>query len=346
MAQSLLAHLYTYIKGSQEDIATFSLQYLLSQSNKLNAAFTKFVAQTTDIQLDETLRYNCQVTGDSEEKERPDMVGVDADGVETVLFEMKFYASLTKNQPNTYLDRLRKNKGKGLLFVCPTSRKTSLWAKLQELSHSEANETKKYCTTVDGVSLAITTWSEILTLLKQEATAMDNSFIPDIIQLEGYCNKMDSDAFIPFNATDLSAKMARMGERYYSVVDEVIDQLVAKEPKRTSRKGLKATGHRKGYLRSLYIGDIGITLNYDRDAWKDPASVETPFWFAISNDQWEQTGKIKNYLKNFPDRMKAEIWGKTNLALEALQDEPFTTVCENLAEQILEHIKQLYFPTE
>lgn len=341
MAQSLLAHLYTYIKGSQEDIATFSLQYLLSQSNKLNAAFTKFVAETTDIQLDETLRYNCQVTGDSEEKERPDMVGVNADGVETVLFEMKFYASLTKNQPNTYLDRLRKNQGKGLLFVCPTSRKTSLWAKLLELSETEENETKKYCTTVNGVKLAITTWSEILTLLKQVATATDNTFVPDIIQLEGYCNKMDSDAFIPFTATDLSAKMARMGERYYSVVDEVIDQLVAKEPKRTSRKGLKATGHRKGYLRSLYIGDIGITLNYDRDAWKDPSSVETPFWFAISNNQWEQTGRIKEYLKNFPDRMKAEIWGKTNLALEAPQNVTFAEVCEDLAEQILEHIKQL-----
>ena len=91
MAQSLLAHLYPYIKGSQEDIATFSLQYLLSQSSKLNAAFTKFAADTMGIGLEERLQYLCQVTGESEEKERPDMVGTDADGAEVVLFEMKFY---------------------------------------------------------------------------------------------------------------------------------------------------------------------------------------------------------------------------------------------------------------
>ena len=123
MAQSLLAHLYPYIKGSQEDIATFSLQYLLSQSSKLNAAFTKFAADTMGVDLGERLQYRCQVTGESEEKERPDMVGTDADGAEIVLFEMKFYASLTANQPNTYLDRLRKNGGKGLLFICPMDRK-------------------------------------------------------------------------------------------------------------------------------------------------------------------------------------------------------------------------------
>ena len=157
MAQSLLAHLYPYIKGSQEDIATFSLQYLLSQSSKLNAAFTKFAADTMGIDLEERLQYLCQVTGESEEKERPDMVGTDADGAEVVLFEMKFYASLTANQPNTYLDRLRKNGGKGLLFICPMARKTSLWAKLQELCGTETDEISKFCVSANGVNLAITT---------------------------------------------------------------------------------------------------------------------------------------------------------------------------------------------
>ena len=341
MAQSLLAHLYPYIKGSQEDIATFSLQYLLSRSNKLNAAFTKFVADTADIQLGESLQYICQVTGESEEKERPDMVGVDTDGVETVLFEMKFYASLTANQPNTYLERLRKNRGKGLLFVCPQSRKTSLWAKLQELSHSEATETKKYCANVNGVNLAITTWSEILGLLKQVASTTDNAFVPDIIQLEGYCNQMDSDAFIPFSAEDLSAKTAKQAERYYMVVDEVIDLLAANKSIKTSKKGLKATGHRKGYLRSLYVNEYGITLDYNRDAWKEESSVETPFWFSIRDSAWNQTDKIKEYLKTFPDRKKAILWGTIYLAIEPLQNATFAEVCENLAEQILWHIRQI-----
>ena len=38
---ALLAHLYPHIRGSQEDIATLSLHYLLMQSPDLNAAFTR-----------------------------------------------------------------------------------------------------------------------------------------------------------------------------------------------------------------------------------------------------------------------------------------------------------------
>ncbi len=34
MAESLLAHLYSRIKGSQEDVATLSLQYIISSSAK------------------------------------------------------------------------------------------------------------------------------------------------------------------------------------------------------------------------------------------------------------------------------------------------------------------------
>lgn len=125
MAYSLLAHLYPYIKGSQEDIATYSLQYLLSNSETLNCSFTKLIATKMEIELEDMLQYSCQVTGKSEEKERPDMVGVSSYGVESILCEMKFYATLTSNQPGTYLERLRKNNGKGLMFVCPMAR--NLW---------------------------------------------------------------------------------------------------------------------------------------------------------------------------------------------------------------------------
>gem|GEM_PF-6406081 len=38
MAESLLAHLYTRIKGSQKDVATLALQYIISSSTKLGAS--------------------------------------------------------------------------------------------------------------------------------------------------------------------------------------------------------------------------------------------------------------------------------------------------------------------
>jgi len=342
MAYSLLAHLYPYIKGSQEDVATFSLQYLLSQSESLNRAFTKRVADIMQVDLEESLQYVCQVTGDSEEKERPDMAGINLNGEEVMLFEMKFYASLTVNQPRTYLERLKKNNGTGLLFVCPTVRRTSLWAKLNELcADMSVGKVNDYCVTVDGVKMAIITWTEIIELLKQVASSVDIAFSADIQQLEGYCNQLDSDAFIPFTAEDLSANVAKMEERYYMVLDEVMDLLMADNSIMTSKKGTKATAYRKGYTRSLVIDDYAITLNYDRDLWKNPASVETPFWVAVRRADWEQTAEIRECFNAVPEQKKELFWNMIFLAIEPLQNVTLSELCEDVKVQILEYINMV-----
>lgn len=342
MAYSLLAHLYPYIKGSQEDIATFSLQYLLTQSEHLNRAFTKRVASEMNIDLEETLQYACQVTGNSEEKERPDMVGIDSDGKEIVLFEMKFYASLTVNQPLTYLERLRNNSGLGLMFVCPAVRRTNLWAKLKELCVGmEIKPVNEFCVEVNGIKLSIMTWSEVLELMKQVAASVDISLSADIAQLEGYCNQMDSDAFIPFSGEDLSALSAKKEERYYLVLDEVIDLLMADNSIKTSKKGTKATAYRKGYTRSLTIDEYSITLNYDRDLWKNPASVETPFWVTVRDNNWQVVPEIENKYKQIPEQYKDYLWNMTFLALEPLQNVTFSELCEDIKRQILKYVNMV-----
>ena len=293
MAYSLLAHLYPHIRGSQEDIATYSLQYLLLQSKDLNRAFTKRMSDILHIESEETLQYVCQATGKSEEKERPDMAGLNFEGKEEILCEMKFYATLTANQPLTYLDRLNECDGKGLLFVCPAARQTNLWAKLNELCEErDIEEIDEHCIKVDGISLAIITWAEIIELLKHVASSSALDLVADIAQLEGYCDQLDSEAFIPFSAEDLSAEMANKGERYYQVIDEVIELFCADKNHQTSKKGVKATGYRKGYTRSLLIDGMTFTLNYDRDMWKNPECVETPFWIAIRDNEWDQDDKM------------------------------------------------------
>jgi hypothetical protein len=57
MALSLLAHLYSYIRGSQEDVATLSLQYILKQSPDLNAAFTRLVSKALQVEPGEEIHY-------------------------------------------------------------------------------------------------------------------------------------------------------------------------------------------------------------------------------------------------------------------------------------------------
>lgn len=342
MAHSLLAHLYPHIRGSQEDIATYSLQYLLAQSKELNRAFTKRISAVLHIETEEVLQYVCQSTGKGEEKERPDMVGLDSNGNENILCEMKFYATLTVNQPNTYIDRLIQCGGKGLIFVCPTVRLTNLWAKLKELCEERDVETiDDYCIKVDGINLAIITWTEIIELLKQIASSVAIKFSADIAQLEGYCEQLDSEAFLPFSAEDLSAEMANKGERYYQVVDEVVELFCADKRYKTSKKGLKATAYRKGYTRSLFIDGLTFTLNYDRDMWKNPENIETPFWIAIRNEDWDQDEKMVKKHEVFAENKKQIFWGMIFLALEPLQNSTFSEVCEDIKHQIERYIEIL-----
>ena len=341
MSSSLLAHLYPHIKGSQEDIATLSLQYLLSQSNELNKAFTKLLADSLNCEIENVLHYCCQVTGDSAEKDRPDMAGLDSNGNEVILCEMKFYASLTSNQPLTYLNRLKNNNGQGLLFICPTARRTSLWAKLIDLcKQSNICKINDYCVSVNGTKMSILTWSEIIEILKKTAAAVAIQYTADITQLEGFCNQLDSEAFVPFTATDLSAETAKKAERYYQIIDEVIELLHADNTHITSKKGLKASAYRKGYTRSLYIDNLTITLNYDRDLWNNPTTIETPFWVGIRNSEWQQTAKMSERLKHIPEHYKQQFWGCTTfIALEPLQNATLQEVCEEMKKTIVGYLR-------
>lgn len=343
MSYSLLAHLYPHIRGSQEDIATLSLQYLISQSIELNRTYTSLMSEVLKLPLLESMQYVCQVTGDSDEKERPDMVGLNSNGDEVLLCEMKFYATLTPNQPLKYLDRLKKNGGLGLVFVSPTARRTSLWTKLLELCNEHTIEhVSDWCVSVDGVRMGILTWNEIIAMLTKTASAVAIQYTSDIAQLEGYCNQLDSEAFIPFSADDLSAEAAKKAERYYQVLDDVIDLLEADKTLKTSKKGTKATAYRRGYTRSLAINDYTITLNYDRELWKNPRSLETPFWVAIRDSDWHQTPDICESLAKVPELRKEHFWNMIFLSLEPQQNATLSEVAEDLKKQILHYFELLH----
>lgn len=84
MAESLLAHLYSGIKGSQEDVATLSLQYIISSNSNLNEAFNRLICNALNEDIGTDITYSCQSVG--ENSERPDMSGVDKHGAEVIFY--------------------------------------------------------------------------------------------------------------------------------------------------------------------------------------------------------------------------------------------------------------------
>ena len=138
-----------------------------------------------------------------------------------------------------------------------------------------------------------------------------------------------------------SAEQAKREERHYQVVDEVMELLLADGRHKTSKDKLKATAYRKGYTRSLYIDEYTVTFNYDRDLWKNPATVETPFWIGVRNAKWEQTEDICEALNRIPEQRKEHFWNMIFVAAEPLQNATLSEVCEALKQQILRLILSL-----
>ena len=346
MAKSLLAHLYTHIRGSQEDIATLSLQYILSQSVALNKSFTKRVADILHIETEETLQYATQVT--DEERGRPGMVGVDGSGKETILCEMKFYAGLTDNQPLGYLDSIKKNKGKGLIFVCPESRRDTLWFELQKICEDDGRKIetiqKENCVKVDGISMGIVTWKQVIENLLNTAEASAEHLMADIKQLKGYCEQMDSEAFIPFKPEELTAVNAKKAKRLYTVIDKVTEMLLCDKSISANKNGLRFTPNGDGYISYIYVNDYALAICYDRYFWGSCDTKDTPFWLFVKkvvDGRWQQTVEIAKQMKKYPESVKAEynsvIYLALNVPVYATEDE----VCKSIKNQILNYIDEI-----
>lgn len=340
MAYSLLAHLYSHIKGSQEDVATYSLQYLVSQSKNLNRCFTNLLADVVNIDMKEEIFYSCQSQGKN--KERPDISGKNKYGKELILCEAKFYAALTSNQPLGYIERLKECDGKGLVFICPESRIPVLWSQLKELcKNQKCEDITEACISVDRIHMGIISWKTIITELYRNSSANDQEYLADIKQLEGYCEKMEDSSFMPFESSDFGSDVARKIERYYEVIDAVIEQLKSDEHLHTSLKGLKATAYRKGYTRSIIVDEFTVTLNYDRELWKNNATVSTPFWVAIRDENWQQEEDFLMKFESIPEKNKEYFWNLEFLSLEAPTELSLIELAENIKNQILVYIEMV-----
>ena len=336
---SLLAQLYPYFKGSQEDVATTSLQYIVSSDEVLNRAFTDILMEKLSVKSEGVYQYRCQITGKSDEKERPDISGFDANGDEKILCESKFYAALTVNQPNTYLKRLIDENGLGLVFICPEPRKNSLWNEVTKRTKSkyETVEITGECIEINKIRMSIITWREILDRLSDVALK-NNIDQMDIKELRGYCDKLDSDAFIPFDEMDFGIENGIKQRRHTRLLDEVVTSLKNDKTLKVSTEKLKATPQLTGYTRYFRMKDFCVSLVFDTTKWINPHSFITPYWVRFSKSDgkhWILDDKCNKAMMKIAHSQKDGEY----LALVAPCYVPLDDIVDSIKKQIIDYLK-------
>ena len=292
--QSLLGQFYNRIKGSQEDVASESLTYILKKSVRTRQAINQIINQNTGLKFTD-LHYQTQKTGVKLEK--PDISGTDKNGKEVLLIEAKFWASLTDNQPNGYLDRLSENTL--LMFLAPTLRVRAIYDEV--LRRVKENNSIEIKTDIENFKIKINqsnkyiiikSWNEILNLIKSELLQENNqNLVSDIDQIIGFCDTIDNNSFQPIIDTDLSPSIAKKINSYYDIVDKVVDEIKNRN-KNASTKGLHKAKSKYAYRRYFSIGNNGFGLGFETQLWAEYA--DTPFWISIVENKanWENSDKF------------------------------------------------------
>lgn len=284
--------------GHQENLATESLAYILDHSRAARRALVRFIRQL-GVNVSEDLTFRSQQGG--VDGSIPDLVGANADEKEPFVLEAKFWAGLTDNQPVAYLTRITQGSDGVLLVVAPALRFSTLWPELvmrcQAANVALGGEKQvspelKFRPLSPHHVLAITSWRALLSHLLQALEAEgDSAGVSDVKQLQGLCDRMDDDAFLPLQSEELTSSLGARMIQFCRLVDEVATQTVT--------EGLAAPYGRVSsgpgsYFRPLTVQGFGCYLQVNSELWA--RRWPTPIWLGVWDAQWKLTEKVRQAL--------------------------------------------------
>jgi len=337
---SLLGQFFNRINGSQEDIASEGIVYILQQSAVAKEAIFNYIFNVSGLQFQNLEIYSQSV---GKNNERPDISGVNEKGIEVLIIEAKFWASLTENQPIEYLKRLKDNSI--LIFICPKLRINSLNNEIErKLSENglQYKYTEKKYVLDENKQIYITDWLTILGLLKTHLTKNHEMLlVSDIDQLIGFCEVIDNYSFLPIVDNDLSPSIPKKINSYCDFLDKVVDKL--KSSINANTDGLKATPQKYGYTRYINIGNYSISFEVNLKLWEMVA--DTPFWITIKENNWKQSEMLKSNLKEIASRKNIKLHKIHNndlsFALFPMLNQVEEKVIEDMKTKIISIIKEL-----
>lgn len=272
---SLFGNFYERIHGSQEYLASESLNYILNSSKKTNDNLIKHISHDNRSNYSD-ISFKSQVQG--EDNEIPDLSGFDNNGKEVIILETKFWASLTKNQPGTYLKRLADNGV--LVFICPGLRVESLKGEIINALKNEkitfTDEDKRI--RLEKKSILIYSWKTVLDTMEIDIGNSEFEVRADILQLRGLCERIDNDSFLPISEEDLSPSIPKRILSYVNIVEKVIQKLVSNEI--VDKDGFRKTGQAYGCTFYCGVKPLQLALEVNLKNWAKYA--DTPIWLNLS----------------------------------------------------------------
>ncbi|WFG36268.1 hypothetical protein GKN94_11390 [Candidatus Lucifugimonas marina] len=345
---SLLASLAGKFRDKPENIAIASLEHIVKRSTVSRDVLTT-QAFAGVLNHDPVTLYRSQ---SQEERTRPDIAGINGAGSEIVLIEAKFWAGLTDQQPNGYLNRLIDPGNTALCFVVPEARRPALWHEVvgrvsKDFTVDDVSSDATYrCKVVDGRTLSMVTWQGLLkSMLEVTTTTGDLKTAHDIEQLASLCQYLEQEGFVPLRSEDLGPAVPRLIGQLTMALDQTVESGVTQG--KFSTKGYSATGARERFTRYFVTRDVRLDLSVHYHRWISHGL--SPVWLRF---QGRNTGpehleflanreKFVRYESDIEGTMFFDDDGTPNFALELLTGVDLDNVVSSLIDQIDEIVDLL-----
>lgn len=283
--ETLFGHLATRFAPSPENIAIEALGFILARSPAARAALTG-LSEAGGLSLPPDMSFATQAT--AEDDGRPDVEAYGSDLRRYLVIETKFWAGLTINQPLTYAARLSPDAPGALIFILPSARMVSLWTELTKrlkagghvVSSRQERHAELWSAGLgDGHQFILTSWRHVLlSILRQMEAAKESERVEDVKQLLGLCERMDTEAFLPFRSEELTGtETAARYLQFCQIAYDVGEELLKLEG--FDRKGLTPGGGLGFYGRYIRGHSTTFYLVFDSAAWA--SYKHSPLWLRF-----------------------------------------------------------------
>ena len=328
-SDTLLAYLVSSFPGNTEDIATEALRHIFDRSDACGEALND-VIQSGVRGVNAITAVKSQVL--RADGTRPDLVGFDENRMERVLMEVKFWAELTPNQPNGYINRLPDDGPALVMFLVPEDRVQSLWPQLQRRTSQQfgpvvETESERRCVRLGDTQkhLMVVSWGGLLDSMAARTRDYAESGVEtEIRQLRSLAKYADVGVVKPIpQGKDFDPDSEMRQRQYKRLIDAATER--GMEQDWASRKGLRATPRRHGYGR--YVSLQGTIVWFGVNLEQFERTGETPLWVDCFEHLQDKSPDIRNALG-----MQGSRWAPVTLKRDVEYPEILDGVVDSLKQ--------------
>lgn len=292
---TLFAHLAHRFVPEKENLATEALCYLLGRSRAARQALARALNQGGAAVPDD-LSFRTQAGSD--DGAIPDLVGEDGHGRQVLVVEAKFWAGLTAAQPVAYIRRLQTEGGGTLGVIAPAARLELLWDEMRrrceqaEIAVSPGlapSPEIRAAAITPGGHLVMISWRTLLGAVRAALEAAGEAALAsDAAQLQGLCERMDEEAFLPLRSEELTGDLPRRIIQFNRLVDDLYN-LLASDGIADGRRLRSAAGS-GWYGRYFRIHGVPCLLHVN--AWRWGRDGFTPLWLRVLGRDWHPSPEV------------------------------------------------------